>query len=342
MSHPAPVSDWLGWWLASVMLLVAVGVYCDRSAAMRGTKGQPPPYLMDKFLRLFFLTVSCAPLCLYLPWLTLALLAYLPSYLDGSEKNGGRPNAWVRSWGVWGWFQRRLGLSIVVDTPIEPLRQHVIGLHPHGILPFGGMVNFASDVSNARTLLKNIEIRTLAASFVFYIPLYRDLALAGGICDASRFSARALLDGGKSILLVPGGATEALYAKPGANTLVLSKRLGFIKLAMQSGAYLVPAYSFGENNTYSQLSSDYKVVHWMKTRFQRIFGISLPLITNIVPMKCRVTTVIGGAIRVEKNTHPTDDEIRVVLKSYIEALQALFDKYKDKYDPDRKEELVIL
>ncbi len=82
-SHAGAVSDWLGWWLASVMLLVAVGYYCDKSAAMRGSKGLPPPWLMDKFLRVFFLTVTLAPGCLYFPPLAVAYLAYLPSYLDG-------------------------------------------------------------------------------------------------------------------------------------------------------------------------------------------------------------------------------------------------------------------
>ena len=48
---------------------------------------------------------------------------------------------------------------------------------------------------------------------------------------------------------LPGGATEALYAYPGKNTVVLKKRLGFVKLAIQKGASLLPAYSFGENNT---------------------------------------------------------------------------------------------
>ena len=82
-SHAGNVSDWFGWWLASVVLLVAVGYYCDRSAAMRGSKGLPPPYLMDKFLRGFFFSVMAAPACLYVPTLTIVCLLYLPSYLDG-------------------------------------------------------------------------------------------------------------------------------------------------------------------------------------------------------------------------------------------------------------------
>ncbi len=91
--------------------------------------------------------------------------------VSSSEKSGGRPSPWVRSWRLWNWFHRRFSLSIIVDAPIDPKKQHIIGLHPHGILPLGGMINMATDASNVRALLKDLEVRTLAASFVFYVPL---------------------------------------------------------------------------------------------------------------------------------------------------------------------------
>ena len=37
-SQAGNVSNWFGWWLTSVALLVGVGYYCDKSAAMRGSK----------------------------------------------------------------------------------------------------------------------------------------------------------------------------------------------------------------------------------------------------------------------------------------------------------------
>lgn len=58
--------------------------------------------------------------------------------------------------------------------------------------------------------------------------------------SVARYSARKLLDDNTSLLLVPGGATEALYAKPGANTLVLRRRLGFVRLALQTGDTFPP------------------------------------------------------------------------------------------------------
>ena len=52
-------------------------------------------------------------------------------------------------------------------------------------------------------------------------------------------------------MLAVGGATESLYAAPGTMNLVLHKRKGFVRVALQAGAALVPVINFGENETYS-------------------------------------------------------------------------------------------
>ena len=49
-----------------------------------------------------------------------------------------------------------------------------------------------------------VKDRNMGPHCVLLLPQYRDLCLAGGVCDASRFSARGILDSGKSIVLVPG------------------------------------------------------------------------------------------------------------------------------------------
>lgn len=58
-----------------------------------------------------------------------------------------------------------------------------------------------------------------------------------------------------AVVIVPGGAAEALHARPGNFTLVLKNRKGFVRLALQHGADLVPAYSFGENDLYQQMDN---------------------------------------------------------------------------------------
>jgi 2-acylglycerol O-acyltransferase 2 len=52
---------------------------------------------------------------------------------------------------------------------------------------------------------------------------------------------------GSAITIVVGGAEESLHARPGVTELVLKKRHGFIRMAIETGSLLVPILSFGEN-----------------------------------------------------------------------------------------------
>ncbi len=55
-------------------------------------------------------------------------------------------------------------------------------------------------------------------------------------------------------LAVSGGAAEALDARPGNHILTLQNRRGFVRIALETGAYLIPVYSFGENDLFIQVS----------------------------------------------------------------------------------------
>ena len=162
------------------------------------------------------------------------------------------------------------------------------------------------------------------------------------MCDASRYSADRILNSGKSLLVVPGGATEALYTVPDVDVLYLKKRKGFVRLAIQHGASLVPIFSFNEANTYNQLSINIPAVKWAKTKFQAIFGMSLPLITNILPKRVPVVSVIGKPVTVKKIENPTDEQIMEVLDRYIQAVKELYTEYGPKYNtqPNKKLEIV--
>ena len=43
---------------------------------------------------------------------------------------------------------------------------------------------------------------------------------------------------------------QSLYAKPGSHDLVLRRRKGLVRIALRTGAPLVPVYAFGENSLY--------------------------------------------------------------------------------------------
>ena len=77
-----------------------------------------------------------------------------------------------------------------------------------------------------------------------------------GYIDCSKESIEFVLTKmgkGRAVVLVVGGADEALEAHPGRNTLTLAKRKGFVREALKTGAHLVPIYSFGENDIFNQV-----------------------------------------------------------------------------------------
>lgn len=49
---------------------------------------------------------------------------------------------------------------------------------------------------------------------------------------------------GKGALVVVGGAQEAMQTKPGSHDLVLSKRKGFFRVALNHGCRLVPVSQY--------------------------------------------------------------------------------------------------
>ena len=87
---------------------------------------------------------------------------------------------------------------------------------------------------------------------ILHIPLLRQLwSWLPSLDPISRAHMRALLERGRSVLMIPGGVAECLRMTPKCETVYLRKRFGFVKMAIQTGAQLVPAYSFGQTRTYS-------------------------------------------------------------------------------------------
>ena len=332
---------WVTGWVGLLGFIYAGSGYLESRAAMRGTHREPLSPTVDRVIRLFFLGVFAMPLFLVLPWWVAGGLValYAPTYVDGSEKTGNRTTDIVRD----AWFFHKLkkyfDLEIVAaGGKLDPSKKYVIGLHPHGFLPFGTMVNVLSRVNDVHgKFLNGVKLRALAASFCFYVPGYRDLCLGGGVIDAARYNARRALDEGCSLCLVPGGATEGLYAFPGKHILVINKRLGFVKLALETGAWLVPSYSFGENNCYEQLSTKLPAVKKFQAKFQRVLGLSLPLVTNLIPKKSKIATVFGAPIPCTRIEEPTEAQVKEKLEEYKAALKNLFDDHAATYIPNPDE-----
>lgn len=146
---------------------------------------------------------------------------------------------------------------------------------------------------------------------------------------------------GNAVVIVVGGAQEALDAHPGHYNLTIKRRKGFVKLAIRNGAHLVPIFSFGENDLYYQIDNPEgsklrKFQDWLKGmlgfsspafRGRGIFNYSL----GILPFRKPINTVVGAPIPVEKCEEPTTDQINHYHQKYLEGLTTIFEDNKKKF-----------
>ncbi|XP_067122256.1 LOW QUALITY PROTEIN: 2-acylglycerol O-acyltransferase 2-like [Centruroides vittatus] len=297
----------------------------------------------------FFVGVGGILLCLYLFFFTrfyFVPLLYAGWVLYDRDicNRGGRKFDWVRNWPVWKYLKDYFPVKLVKTAELSPEKNYIVGYHPHGIVCAGAFCNFATEANDFSRVFPGMKPHLLTLEGQFWFPFHRELILATGTCAATKEGIEWLLTKkgkGRTLVLVIGGAAEALDARPGTVTLTLRRRKGFIKMALRHGASLVPSFSFGENDIFKQLENpDGSFLRKMQNRLTKILGFSPPIFygrgifqynMGYLPFRKEIVTVVGKPIEVEKTENPTDEQIQKLHQAYIESLQQLFDEHKDKY-----------
>jgi 1-acyl-sn-glycerol-3-phosphate acyltransferase len=68
----------------------------------------------------------------------------------------------------------------------------------------------------------------------------------------------------------------------------------------------------------------------------------LPLITNIIPKRTKITCVVGAPISVPHIPNPTKEQVLEYLQIYKEKLTELYDANKAKYNDPPTKQLEII
>eukprot|EP00602_Paraphysomonas_sp_CaronLab_P004684 CAMPEP_0185018216 /NCGR_PEP_ID=MMETSP1103-20130426/1012_1 /TAXON_ID=36769 /ORGANISM="Paraphysomonas bandaiensis, Strain Caron Lab Isolate" /LENGTH=202 /DNA_ID=CAMNT_0027547947 /DNA_START=142 /DNA_END=750 /DNA_ORIENTATION=- len=178
------------------------------------------------------------------------------------------------------------------------------------------------------------ERRDLIASVLFMFPVLREILLFLGCVDADSKTAKYNLSKGRSLLIYIGGEKEQLMTTPGEQKIYVKNRKGFIKLALQYGAHLVPMYAFGENECYHVSKAFMGLRLWLQENLR--LGIPLVwgrLAAPLVPLKVPITVEIGEPIAVEKKAVEdiSSADIDALHSKFIEGMVKLFDKTKAKH-----------
>ena len=157
---------------------------------------------------------------------------------------------------------------------------------------------------------------------------------------------------GRAITIVVGGARESLDALPYQLRLVLKRRKGFVKMAIRTGADLVPVLAFGENDIYDQFQPEsHPKIHKFQLIVKKLLGFTIPLFhargvfnydVGLMPYRRPINIVVGKPIRVVQNSKPNQEQIDTMHELYVQELERIWNTWKDDFSPNRNEEMKIL
>ncbi|NP_001089961.1 2-acylglycerol O-acyltransferase 2-A [Xenopus laevis] len=267
-------------------------------------------------------------------------------FLDwDTPSKGGRRGEWLRRHVIWTYMKDYFPITLVKTADLDPQQNYVVGSHPHGVLVAGAFTNFCTEATGFHRLFPGITPYLLMLPLWFRAPFFRDYIMSGGLIPSDKDSASYLLKnkaGGNAVVIAVGGAPESLDARPGAFTLLIKNRKGFVRLAILHGASLVPVFSFGENELFDQV--DNPRGSWLRKiqeKLQKMMGVALPLFHargvfqysfGLIPYRKPIATIVGKPIRVEENPNPSSEEVDKLHKIYMEELSKLFEEHKTKYN----------
>jgi len=278
-------------------------------------------------------------------WISLAYCSWI--FYDKDTMNVGGRGGWIRNkmrnWIFWKYFVRYFPIRLVKTANLDAKKNYVIGSHPHGICSAGAFGAFGTEGAGFGNKYPGISPYLHTLDMNCLGPLHREWILGLGCCSSSKKSVQHVLSrpGGAASVLVVGGAAESLYSEQGRIRLVLKHRKGFIKMAIRNGADLVPSFSFGETEIYSQVSNtEGTFLRNFQEIVKQLTGVA-PCFFNgrgiiqysfgLMPKANPIYVVVGSPIKVERNEKPSNKEIDELHLKYMKELEFLYETHKSKF-----------
>ncbi|XP_048372360.1 2-acylglycerol O-acyltransferase 3 [Sphaerodactylus townsendi] len=265
-----------------------------------------------------------------------------------TPERGGRRCEWMRRWRLWRLHRDYFPIKLVKTAELPPTRNYVLGSHPHGIICAGAFSTFCTEATGFSQTFPGLKSHLCLLSGLFHLPVYREYMMSSGMVPVSKRSLDFVLRGGPghAVIIVVGGAAESLGGAPGEHRVVLRGRRGFVRLALQHGADLVPVYSFGETDIFRQLQfAEGSRARRLQQAFKERVGFAPCLFRGsswgLLPFAAPITVVVGAPIPVPRRQSPTEEEVAHYHRLYVAALRSLFEAHKGQCGLAPSAELVI-
>jgi hypothetical protein len=201
--------------------------------------------------------------------------------------------------------------------------------HPHGVFATSQFLHIGSELTSWPK--KNISIQGTAFHGLLWLPFVSEIFQHFGAVPTEYHAMKKVLIDGSSLSVCPGGMREMLPIYNNDMRVLLKKRRGIFKMALETGTPLVPVVSFGENELYKCI----EIPAWIQNALEPYdMCIPIPTIGSVMkwfgllsnPLKDPIMTVVGEPVLVKKIESPTDADIIELRERYIESLKQMYKK----------------
>ena len=183
-------------------------------------------------------------------------------------------------------------------------------------------------------------LHPLAHEMVFSIPPLGRFFERRGVLRADRELAREVLaTWRRDVMVMPGGDLDTWRPYSKRYEVCFGGRTGYARVALQTGAPIVPVANAGAHETLYVISDGRRVAEALRLPAlarASIFPVHLSLPWGLavgpwphIPLPARLRYRIGAPIEVTRTSAPTDAQVRAVDARVREAVQALLDELRD-------------
>lgn len=222
-------------------------------------------------------------------------------------------------------FHEITNAQMIEHNKKKGAKKCIIALQPHGVISFCGMCAMVNAPEELR------HAKTAAASAVMKVPILKNVMGIFGLTDASASNLRKQFrnEGIKgSVCIYIGGIAELFLSSRKVEKLYLSKRKGFIKLALREGVDIIPVYLFGNTSVLTVLKGGplaqlSRKLQASVTYFWGAYYLPIPRNEKLVYAR-------GPMMGLPHIPNPTNEDINKWHAKYCEEVNRLFETYKEK------------
>lgn len=204
----------------------------------------------------------------------------------------------------------------------------IYSYHPHGIGITSMSVHSVFKLTNFfKDNSKNIVHHTF-----FYVPVIGDILRFNNTTSSDYQNIRQILQN-NSISISIGGVDEMMRSKHKVFELVISKRKGIFRLALETGTPIVPILTYGENEIFDQ--SKNFLTKYINDFLYEKFRIQIP-VPSFDSLKNwyklydgpldPIHSYTGKPIYVKKIENPSEKHIIKLRNIYIQRMKDLFEQ----------------